>query len=190
MKFRSKKQKLNRQVFPFKIKCTCCANFHQNSDNWDQGHYCASYIYQSEDKTTYIQCEYGSGYDTMRFIIKNQNIVKKKHLVAANKKVKSNDKDIVVCDKCIARYIKNGFIVEDKSYDPFACIDELNSFHAEDPQRYYEIMKEGPEHCIRLIREERAKPLEQRIKEREGKPEIKLVLLKHEGWIDWTEFLK
>lgn len=185
MKMRNKKFVVNNKAF--KIKCTCCAKYYSNPEGWDQGHRCASYIvYQADiEKQSYIQCEYGSGFDTMKFIIKNSNIIKKKHKIAANKKMKSNDKDIVVCDNCIEKYLNKGFIVEDKNYDPFAFIAEMNSFYAEDPQRYYEIVKEGPEHCIRLIREERAKPLDQRLKEREGKPEFKLVRVESPDWIDF-----
>jgi hypothetical protein len=187
MKIRNKKYAVNKQAF--QIKCTCCAKYYPNTYGWDQGRHCASYVvYQVDiEKKSYIQCEYGSGFDTMRFTINNPNIIKKKHKLANTKRLKSNDKDIVVCDKCIEKYLRKGFVIEDKAYDYFSFIDELNSFHAEDPQRYFEIMREGPENCMRLIREERAKPLEQRMKEREGKSELKLTRLEYTSWTDFFD---
>lgn len=177
MKFRNKKRKLNHKVFPFKIKCTCCATFYSNPYNSDQGDKCASYIYYSVENGYLIQSEYGSGFDTTRFFIKNINIVKKKHLIAKNnKQITKDDRNIVVCDHCIRKYLKYKFIEIDESYDAFAGINELNSFYAEDPQKYYEIMSNaGPNDCIRLIREERAKPIEQREEERKNRKVINLI---------------
>ena len=166
MKIRNKKRSINKQSYSPKVKCSSCGTLHLDMYGNGQGINCASYFSLSE-KEGYIYSEYGSNFDTMKFIIKNMNIVKKKHYG-----VKS-----VICDRCITKNLKKGYIASDESYDAFALITEMNSFYYEDPDLYYEIVMQGPTKCIELIRLERAKPMEQRLKEREGRPKKNLIKL-------------
>lgn len=71
-----------------------------------QASYCASTIVQ--DKTTQcIYSAYGSGYDTLKFI------------VSSNIKLKGNH----ICDKCITLLLDSKKIVQDETYDYWDAIN-------------------------------------------------------------------
>lgn len=180
MKMRNKKNKISYIPHLGQVKCTCCGNYYKTIYFCDdQASQCASYIYllheidRAAEKKSYIACEYGSGFDTTHFNIIDEQFIKLGHILSnqirplrQDENRRANDKDLLICDRCIESYIEKGWIVEDTNYDAFSWIEELNSFYAEDPQLYSDIMLQGPAHCLRLIREERAKPFEQRQLER------------------------
>ena len=166
MKVRHRKNQLNYQPKENQVKCTCCTRYYHTWDS-DQGHSCASYIYllheinpEVEEKS-YISCQYGSGYDTSRFDILDTRVITPTH-IRGNRTRKSredqygrcSDRDLLICDSCIAKYLKKGWIVEDREYNPFQAIEELAAFYQEDPETYFRIMKDStPQNCIQLIRE-------------------------------------
>lgn len=169
MKMKYKKHQHNYLARKNSLKCTCCGNYYNAWWTKEQATNCASYFYINNDNQYAIYGSYPSGFDDIRFIVVNPIIVQARHIFAiANRENTKNkwghydDSPLVVCDFCIQKYLDKGYIVEDTTYDPYAVIDELNSFYAEDPVLYMQIMSHGPNECMRLIREERAKPIEQR----------------------------
>jgi hypothetical protein len=174
MKVRQRKHQLKYKTLENHVKCTCCGKYYSAYFADDQGHGCASYIYllheinPGVEKKSYISSQYGSGYDTMQFNIVDNRVVQQRHIVAnrsrklrEDEQRRCNDENLLICDSCIAKYIKKGWITEDKEYDAFALIDELSDFYQEYPELYFDIMKHAnPSNCIQLIREEKAKMIE------------------------------
>lgn len=182
MKMRFKKHLRSYATKLGQVKCTCCGQSHYQWWMITQGIGCASYLFFNKQDNQYqIEACYGSGYDTSRFNVLNNDIIYPKYLRAIEKYdtlTSREDKDLVsqelvFCDKCIENYIAKGYLSEDINYNSMAAVEELSDFWQEDPILYMELMKEaGPETIIGLIKEERTKPLEQRAKERELRESI------------------
>lgn len=160
MKIKHKKKK-----FIFKEKttldCSCCKKPYKIFAG-TQAYRCASYFYKQDDHYA-IVCEYGSGFDTTKFNVINENIVNERQVEAINKFIinrkkglPGDDRGSLVCDKCIEKYLVNKDIVQDEEYNHFAILDELTGFYNEDPQNYFEVMSAGPEKCVNLMHEQKA----------------------------------
>lgn len=177
MKMRYKKHLKNNSIYKPKLptlKCTCCGNYYHAWWTSSQATHCASYFYINEDNEYAIYASYPSGFDDTRFQILNQNIVQQRHIFALNNREFTKDKwgnyddsKIVVCDFCIRKFLNKNSIRIDTKYDPYEVTDQLNSFYDEDPILYMQIMNSGPSECMQLINQERAKPMDQRMKEKE-----------------------
>ena len=167
-----KHNSIHKPKFPT-LKCTCCGNYYHAWWTSEQASNCASYFHKDNIEQFYIYGSYPSNFDTMKFTITNNDIVQQRHIIAFNNRENTrdkwghyNDSPLVVCDNCIRKYVDKGYIVEDTSYNAFAGIEELNSFYNEDPHLYYTFVSQGPYECMRLIKEEREKPIDQRLEER------------------------
>lgn len=181
MKMKEKKHRIKYQPRNNSLKCTCCGKYYNQLFAMAQAVHCASHFWYNEN-TWYIYGSYPSGFDDTKFIINNEpDIIQSRHIIAFAQREANKDtyghydnSKLVVCDACISQFLFQQWIVEDISYNPYAAIEELNSFYAEDPVLYMDIMMSGPSKCIALIREERSKPMEQRLKEREERALKKL----------------
>lgn len=167
MKIRNRKKTI---IFKEKttLDCSCCSKSYEMFAG-TQANRCASYFYKPEGKYA-IVCHYGSGFDSLKFDVLNNEILNSKHILDITNREsgqKGDDRQLLVCDKCIEKFLENKHIVEDKEYDNFAVLGEMQEFYQEDPQLYMEIISTGPEKCVALMRKERAKPIEQREQERQ-----------------------
>lgn len=173
MKIKNRKKKIKFKESTT-INCSCCAKSYPIFAG-TQGYGCASYFYHKDEKYTII-CHYGSIFDTLKFNITNNHIVASKH-IAAMQAIENNqdidDRKLVICDKCVEKFLENQDILEDKEYAHLTIINEMQEFHNEDPQLYMEIISEGPEKCVGLMRQERAKPMEQREQEKQERLKTK-----------------
>lgn len=162
MKMRYKKFKLNYLAKPYSLKCTCCGNYYDAWWTKDQASNCACHFFQY-DNTWYIYGSYPSNFDNIKFVVTYEDIIQARHKIAfANREnIKDqwdhyDDSKLVVCDNCMRKFLSKNYIQEDKSYDPLAIIDELNSFYHENPEKYFEFVSQGPNVCMQLIREYKA----------------------------------
>lgn len=174
MKMRKKKTQLRYSPQKPSLRCTCCGEYYYCLWTEQQARYCASYFYIDQNNDYAIAGSYPSSFDDLRFTITYPDIVQARHVIAINNRENTkdkwghyNDSKLVVCDFCINKFLKRDYIEIDTTYNPYEVIDELNSFYNEDPVLYMEIMQSGPYDCMRLIREEKEKSIEQRMQEKE-----------------------
>ena len=121
MKLRQRKHFIKRAL----NKCVCCGKISRESY--------ASYLTNNS-----IYSEYGSNFDTMKFDVLNDSIIK--------------NKSMLVCDTCIEQLLEKKDIVEDKSYDYFAPIVEMQKCYEENPELYFKAISASPTKCMEIIK--------------------------------------
>lgn len=159
MKMRYKKFKLNYLAKPNSLKCTCCGNYYNAWWTKCQASHCACYFFKN-DNIWYIYGSYPSSFDNTKFVVLNNDTVQARHQLAFDNREKTKNQygyydnsKLVICDTCIKKFLNKNYIQEDTNYNPYAAIEELNLFYQENPEKYFEFIRQGPTQCIRLIRE-------------------------------------
>lgn len=140
MNMQKRKYKLSHLSHEKQVKCSCCKGYYKQLRGFceDQAHQCASYLYllheitPGDESKSYIRCEYGSGFDTSLFNIVDEIIINQQHIIfnrnrkqRENKYKRADDRELLVCDKCIEKFIISGAIKQDMDYEAFKLNDEI-----------------------------------------------------------------
>lgn len=94
------------------VKCDVCNTVFNDcfSAETNQAVGCASDLYVKEDQT-YIECNYGSGFDTLRFLVTRQSPL--------------HQRQGTICDHCIEQLINKEEATEDQNFDFWAPVKAL-----------------------------------------------------------------
>ena len=100
-----------------KIKCSGCGNYHyqwlmiSHQKKLSRKIGCASYtLYKESEKHYEIVCDYGSGYDASSFKVIDRIFSEKNISILRLMQLARKKHTALVCDKCIGRFIRRGYI--------------------------------------------------------------------------------
>lgn len=115
--FKGDRMKKKEHFHVGKLKCNGCGNYHYQW--WMISHQkrlsrkigCASYtLYKEGEKHYEIICDYGSGYDTSSFKVTDRIFSEKSISILRLIQLAGKKHKALVCDKCIERFIRRGYI--------------------------------------------------------------------------------